>query len=331
MLRRRRSAAGQELEAAGRRPGRWRPGPSGRGGWVRPRAGRCRASCPTCRTRRRCRGCRRTAGRPSRRSRRRRSGPRPPRGGRRRTSRRSGRTWRSASRSCRRRRRGSAPAGPRPARAATVSMIWPSTSRVKVRAWIRTASGPSSAVSSRGAAEQEVAGEDRDVVVPAGVGGVGAAAQGGLVHHVVVVERGDVGELHDAGGGVDLVGVGVADRPRRRAAPAAVGSACHRPSSGGSRPPRRTAHAPGSGRPASPRCAPSARPAAARERRRRRALQGASRSPDEFSRNRREVEHRPRQHAEDEGDRRARRRSSSRSAPTGTPRSDRRRRARRST
>ena len=38
---------------------------------------------------------------------------------------------------------------------------------------------------------------------------VRAATQGRLVHHVVVVERGDVGQLHDAGGRVDRVGVGV--------------------------------------------------------------------------------------------------------------------------
>ena len=98
-------------------------------------------------------------------------------------------------------------AGPRPGRAATVSRIWPSTSRVNVSAWMRTASAPSCGGQLGGLREQEVAGEDRDVVVPAGVGGVGAAAQRGLVHHVVVVERADVGDLDDAGRG---------DRPRRQ-------------------------------------------------------------------------------------------------------------------
>ena len=50
-----------------------------------------------------------------------------------------------------------------------------------------------------GAGEEEVTGEDGDQVVPAGVGRVGAAAQVGLVHHVVVVERAHVGDLDDAG------------------------------------------------------------------------------------------------------------------------------------
>ena len=38
---------------------------------------------------------------------------------------------------------------------------------------------------------------------------VGAATHRSLVHHVVVVERADVGELDDARGGDDLVGLGV--------------------------------------------------------------------------------------------------------------------------
>ena len=56
-----------------------------------------------------------------------------------------------------------------------------------------------------GLREQEVAGQDRDEVVPAGVGRLRAAAQVGLVHHVVVVERADVGDLHDAGRGDHVV------------------------------------------------------------------------------------------------------------------------------
>ena len=74
---------------------------------------------------------------------------------RRRTARRSGRRWRSASRSCRRRPRGSARAGPRPGPGVTVSRIWPSTSRVNVCAWMRTASGPRSAVSSEDFAKRK--------------------------------------------------------------------------------------------------------------------------------------------------------------------------------
>ena len=49
---------------------------------------------------------------------------------------------RSATRSCRRPRRGSARPGRRRRRARPVSRIWPATSRAKVCAWIRTASGP---------------------------------------------------------------------------------------------------------------------------------------------------------------------------------------------
>ena len=47
------------------------------------------------------------------------------------------------------------------------------------------------------------------MVVPPGVGRLGTPPQRGLVHDVVVVERGQVGQLHDAGGGDHVVGVGV--------------------------------------------------------------------------------------------------------------------------
>ena len=60
-----------------------------------------------------------------------------------------------------------------------------------------------------GLREQEVAGEDRDVVVPAGVGRHRSTAQLGLVHHVVVIERGEVGELDDARRGDHVVDVGM--------------------------------------------------------------------------------------------------------------------------
>lgn len=52
----------------------------------------------------------------------------------------------------------------------------------------------------RGAGEEEVAGEDGHRVAPAGVGARHSAADIGLVHDVVVVERGQVGQLHDDGG-----------------------------------------------------------------------------------------------------------------------------------
>ena len=45
--------------------------------------------------------------------------------------------------------------------------------------------------------EEEVPGEDRDVVAPQRVGAVGAAAGGRRVHHVVVVEAGQVGQLDE--------------------------------------------------------------------------------------------------------------------------------------
>src|SRR5207244_8514615 len=48
-----------------------------------------------------------------------------------------------------------------------------------------------------GAREQEVTDQDGDGVAPAGVGARGAPAYLGLVHHVVVVERGQVGQLDD--------------------------------------------------------------------------------------------------------------------------------------
>ena len=91
-----------------RRPARRAPA-----GSARPRAGRCRASCPTRPTRRRCRAGRRRAGRPPRSSRRSRPAPRRARRARRRTWRRTGPTWRSASRSSRRSRAGSARPGRR--------------------------------------------------------------------------------------------------------------------------------------------------------------------------------------------------------------------------
>jgi hypothetical protein len=59
--------------------------------------------------------------------------------------------------------------------------------------------------------EEDVAGEDGDGVVPAGVDALGAAPHGRLVHDIVVVERGEVHELHRGGGRDDLVGVPVGE------------------------------------------------------------------------------------------------------------------------
>jgi hypothetical protein len=61
-----------------------------------------------------------------------------------------------------------------------------------------------------GTGEEEVTGEDRDRVVPAGVGRGGAAAKLGLVHHVVVVERRQVGQLGHHGAGDVARGVRIA-------------------------------------------------------------------------------------------------------------------------
>ena len=94
--------------------------------------------------------------------------------GRRRASRRTGRGARSASRSCRRARAGSARSGPRPRPARPSRGSARVTSRSNVRACIRTASGPRSARMSGRPGEQEVTGQDRDRVVPAGVRRVGA-------------------------------------------------------------------------------------------------------------------------------------------------------------
>ena len=84
--------------------------------------------------------------------------------------------------------------------------------------------------------EQEVAGEDRHDVAPAGVHARHAAAGLGLVDHVVVVERPEVDELDRDRAGDRVVrgravaacgGVGGAERERR------AGAACRRPRSGG--------------------------------------------------------------------------------------------------
>ena len=77
------------------------------------------------------------------------------------------------------------------------------------------------------AGEQEVAGEDRDGVVPARVRRLGAAAHARLVHDVVVVERREVGELDDDRGRHDLRRGRVAEmrgqHAHQRAEPLAAG------------------------------------------------------------------------------------------------------------
>ena len=90
-----------------------------------------------------------------------------------------------------------------------VSRIWPSTRAGEGLRLDAYGVGPELGGQLRGLREQEVAGEDRDVVVPAGVGRRGAAAQLGLVHHVVVVERRQVGQLDHARRGDHVLDVGV--------------------------------------------------------------------------------------------------------------------------
>ncbi len=88
--------------------------------------------------------------------------------------------------------------------------------------------------------EQEVAGEDRDDVRPAGVDAGHAAAGLGLVDHVVVVQRAEVDQLDRSGAGDGLVGSGPALRAphRRHRGSGSAGAACLRPRAG-DRPPRR--------------------------------------------------------------------------------------------
>ena len=57
----------------------------------------------------------------------------------------------------------------------------------------------------RCAGEDQVTGENRDGVAPNHLGAVHAAALGGIVHHVVVVEGCQVGQLNDHGSLNDLV------------------------------------------------------------------------------------------------------------------------------
>ena len=63
----------------------------------------------------------------------------------------------------------------------------------------------------RGLGEEEVTGEDRDGVVPAGVGRRRTTAQVRLVHHIVVVERRKVSELDHHRGRHDTRRLGVAE------------------------------------------------------------------------------------------------------------------------
>src|SRR5699024_27371 len=65
--------------------------------------------------------------------------------------------------------------------------------------------GPEVGHQAGGAGEEQVPGEYGHRVPPHFVGTGGAAAHRGGVHHVVVVQRGQVGQLHGDGGGAHLV------------------------------------------------------------------------------------------------------------------------------
>jgi len=69
------------------------------------------------------------------------------------------------------------------------------TSRLNVSAWIRTRVRAQAGQDLGGLGEQEIPGEDGDRVVPPGVDRRAAAAHQGLVHDVVVEQRGQVGQL----------------------------------------------------------------------------------------------------------------------------------------
>ena len=177
-----------------RRPARRAPAAS-----ARPRAGRCRGSCPTRRTSTRCRAGRRRAGRRRRSCRRRRPGL--PLWTARRAAEHRPEPGRGAD-------QGAGLVGDhpqvvldrvglaRPDRLGDLTAHQPGErARLdphRLRAEVGGDVG--------GPGEQVVAGEDRDRVAPAGVGRRGTAADRGLVHHVVVVERGQVGQLDHHGG-----------------------------------------------------------------------------------------------------------------------------------
>ena len=87
----------------------------------------------------------------------------------------------------------------------------------------------------RGPGQQEVAGEDRLQVAPAGVDALDAAAGVGLVDDVVVVERAEVDQLDRHAAEHHVVGAsGRRVGARRRRRPRTAGAAaCRRPRSGG--------------------------------------------------------------------------------------------------
>ena len=108
-------------------------------------------------------------------------------------------------------RRGSARPGPRRRLGPTVSRIWPVTSRSNVRACSRTHSGPRSARMSDARANRKSPVRIATVLPHRALALCRAAAQQRLVHHVVVVERREMGQLDDDGRRHDAGRVRVAE------------------------------------------------------------------------------------------------------------------------
>src|SRR5690606_24196557 len=79
----------------------------------------------------------------------------------------------------------------------------------------------------RGPREQVVTDQDRDRVGPARVGARRAAAYLSLVHHIVVVQGGEVGQLHGGRGRYQVGGAGITEVTtqghQQRAEPLAAG------------------------------------------------------------------------------------------------------------
>src|SRR5918911_538688 len=84
-----------------------------------------------------------------------------------------------------------------PAAGPRVSRIWPVTSSAKVQAMIRTASGPRSATSREAWANRKSPVRIATVLSQRAL--ALTAPHGGLVHHIVVIERRQVDELDDGG------------------------------------------------------------------------------------------------------------------------------------
>ena len=124
--------------------------------------------------------------------------------------------------------------GSSPAAGPTVSRIWPVHSRSKVRAWIRTASGPRSASRSEARANRKSPVRIATVLFHRAFADSPTAPPVRLVHHVVVVQRRQVGQLDHHGrlGHTRCAGVaelrGQQDQQRPEPLPAGVDEVARR-------------------------------------------------------------------------------------------------------